>query len=148
MRREERKSEEGVPAPPHQSELNEAARSKPQTRWKIKRKSMLGRPSPVANPPNNKIIVHGKGIFLQMKWCKIRLSGKKQEYEHRDSWKPTVEGVWCKREAGRGLMENDKEGEPGYAGRTWVGHIGNTGFWGGLVSGWSVRGVAQRGLAP
>ena len=133
--------------PPHQSELNEAARPKAQTGWKIKRKSLLGRPSPVANPPNNKIIVHGKGIFLQMKWCKIRPSGKKQEYEDRDSWRPTVEGVWCKREAGRMLMENDKEGEPGSAGRAWVGHIGDTAFWGGLVSGWSVRGGAQRGLA-
>jgi hypothetical protein len=74
--------------PPHQAQLNEAARSKPQTRWKLKRKSMLGAPSPVANPPNNKIIVHGKGIFLQMKWDKIRSSGKQPEYEPKDSREP------------------------------------------------------------
>jgi hypothetical protein len=67
--------------PPHQSELNEAARRKPQTSWKVERKSMLESASPVVNPPNNKIIVHGKGIFLQMKGCKIRSSGKKPESE-------------------------------------------------------------------
>jgi len=42
---------------------------------------LLESTSPVVNPPNNKIIVHGKGIFLQMKWCNIRSSGKKQESE-------------------------------------------------------------------
>ena len=62
-----------------------------------------------------------------MKWCKIRLSVKKQESEQTDSREPTVEGVWCKREAGRGLMENDKEGERGYAGRAWAGHSADSG---------------------
>ena len=108
---------------------------------------MLGKLSPVANPPNNKIIVHGKGIFLQMKWCKIKPSGEKQEYEQTDSREPTVKGVWCKRKAGRVLMENDKEGEPGSAGRAWAGHSGDRGVGVGLVSGRSVRGIAQRDLA-
>jgi hypothetical protein len=70
---------------------------------------MLGKLSPVAKPATTKRIVHGKGIFLQMKWCKSRRSGKKQEYEQRDSREATVEGVWCKRKAGKVLMENDKE---------------------------------------
>jgi hypothetical protein len=81
MRREEGKSKGRRRVPPHQSELNEAARRKPQTSWKIKRKSRLGSLSPVANPATNKGIVHGKGIFLQMNWCKSRLSEKKQESE-------------------------------------------------------------------
>jgi hypothetical protein len=72
MRRREKKTEEGILAPPHQTELNEAERPKPQTGWKLKLVSMLGSPSPVANPPIHRIIVHGKGIFLPMKW------GKKQ----------------------------------------------------------------------
>jgi hypothetical protein len=70
---------------------------------------MLGSLSPAANPAINKIIVHGKGIFLPMHGTKNRRSEKKQEYEERDSWEATVEEIWCKREAGRGLMENDKE---------------------------------------
>jgi hypothetical protein len=52
---------------PHQSELNEAARPKAQTCWKLKRKSLLGSLNPDANSAKNKVIVHGKGIFLQMK---------------------------------------------------------------------------------
>jgi hypothetical protein len=70
---------------------------------------MLGSLSPAANPPINKIIVHGKGIFLPMNGAKSRPSGKKQEYEQTDSREATVEEVGCKREAGGGLMENDKE---------------------------------------
>jgi hypothetical protein len=70
---------------------------------------MLGSLSPAANPPINKIIVHGKGIFLPMNGTKRRPSGKKQEYEQRGSWEATAEEIWCKREAGRGLMEKDKE---------------------------------------
>jgi len=44
-----------------------------------------------------------------MKWDKIRSSGKKPESEHKDSREATVAVVWCKREAGRVFMENDKE---------------------------------------
>jgi len=89
--------------------LNEAARPRAQTSWKLKRRSRLGRSSPAANPPINKIIVHGKGIFLPMNGAKSRSSGKKQEYEQRDSWEATVEEICCKWEAGRVFMENDKE---------------------------------------
>ena len=44
-----------------------------------------------------------------MSGTKSRPAGKKQEYEQRDSWEATVEAIWCKREAGRVFMENDKE---------------------------------------
>lgn len=82
-----------------------------------------------------------------MKWCKSRSSGKKQESEWTDRREATVKGVWCKREAGRGLMANDKEGEPVSAGRAWAGHRGDRGVGVGQVSGRSVRGNGQRDLA-
>jgi hypothetical protein len=81
-----------------------------KTCWKLKHKSMLERSSPVRNPPNNKSIVRGKGIFLQMKRCKIRLSGQQQESEHRDSREATVEGIWWKWEAGQGSWRTTKKG--------------------------------------
>jgi len=62
--------------PPHQSELNEAARPRTQTSWRLQRKSLLGLPSVITNPPINKIIVLAKGILSQRKWRQNRAVGR------------------------------------------------------------------------
>jgi len=51
--------------PPHQSELNEAARPRRQTNWRLEPKSLLGMPSVITKPPRDEIIVPAKGIFSQ-----------------------------------------------------------------------------------
>ena len=44
-------------------------------------------------------------------------------------------------------MENDKAGEPGYAGRAWAGHSGDTGCLGGAGAGSELmEWVAAEGL--
>jgi len=68
MRRRWTKSKQRGRVPPHQSELNEAARPRRQTRqfsWRLKHKSLLGPPSVITNPPRSEIIVPAKGNFSQ-----------------------------------------------------------------------------------
>jgi len=56
-----------------------------------------------------------------------RLWAKKEKHEQTGSRDGTVEEVWRKREAGGGLMANDKGWVPGSAGRAWAGHSAGRG---------------------
>jgi len=141
MRREARKSEAGIPAPPHQSELNEAVRRRvpawdlgfrvQQIRLKKDSQSWFG---------NDKIIVHENGVV----WRAIR-EGKTGSRRAKAGCRRTRSAAGKEKRVRSGLlMGNDRERETEFVGRAWAGHIGDTGVWAGRGVGLFQVGFQER----
>ena len=145
MRREERKSEAGLPAPPHQCELNEAVRRRgaaedmgfrvKQIRLKKDSQSWFGK---------DKIIVHENGVAWRA--MRERHTGSRRA---KAGCQRTSSTAGKEKRVGSGLlMGNDREQETEFVGSTWAGRIGDTGMWVGLGLGSSLAGFPQKGLKP